>query len=501
MRLLIIGLDGATWKVMDPLLDQGRLPNTARLLKSGTRAVLRAFEPILSPVLWTSMATAKMPAKHGVTRYFHTANKVRTKRLWDLLERPDRPIGLWSWPVTWPPRPVNGFMIPSLFARADDTYPADLRFIKELETGLDTGRGRQVQLMGKAMRHGLRPATAARIANYVINQKLGRYNAVDRHIQQRLLKLEIHLDLYTWLVQRYRPFFTSFYLNQTDAFGHAYWRYYEPDLFPDVEAKDVDKYGHVVPMAYEKADRAVGRILRLTDEDTLVVVVSDHGFQAELKKSDRFHSRVLGGNLLRALNLDDVLYVNYRRYVILELPERRPDIAQKLRQLRVRELDQPLLRVEEDPDGRITVNLSVRSSNYQDMTTQDLKSLHVVWPGEERPFLEFIEPHYNQRQSGAHHLEGIAIFSGPGVQRGGHVEDGTILDVVPTVLALLGMPVGRDMDGKVLQGAVSPGYLERTPISYIDTYDTDLERGKAVAEEEPLSQEVRDRLRALGYID
>lgn len=501
MRLLIIGLDGATWKVMDPLLDQGRLPNIARLLKGGTRAVLRAFKPMLSPVLWTSIATAKMPEKHGVTLYFHTANNVRTKRLWDILQRPDQSVGLWSWPVTWPPNPVNGFVIPSLFARGDDTYPPDLRFIKELEARPYKGWGRPVQLMGKAMKHGLRPATSARIVKYVINQRAGRYNAPDRHIQQRLLKLEIHLDLFTWLVKGYRPFFASFYLNQIDALSHAYWRYYEPDLFADVKAQDLEKYGDVVPMAYEKADQAVGRILELTDDDTLVVVVSDHGFQSELEKGDRFYNRVLGGNLLRALNIDDVLYVNYRKYVILELPEGRPDIAEKLKQLRVKELDRPLLRVHEDAGGRITLNLFIGQRIYENMTMEDLKNLHVVWPGEEKPFLEFVEAHYNKRQSGAHHLEGIAIFGGPGIQPGEHVEGGTILDVVPTVLALLGMPVGRDMDGKVLKGAIAPEHLEKAPITYIDTYDTDLEPGELVAEEEPLSEELRGRLRALGYID
>jgi len=108
VRLLIIGLDGATWAVLDPLLQENRLPNLAHLIERGTRCVSTAIEPALSPILWTSLASGKLPEKHGVTHFFDTAKHVRAKRIWDILERSDRPIGVFAWPVTWPPRPANG---------------------------------------------------------------------------------------------------------------------------------------------------------------------------------------------------------------------------------------------------------------------------------------------------------------------------------------------------------------------------------------------------------
>ncbi len=87
MRLLIIALDGASWTVIDPLLKEGHLPNLSHLIGRGTRCVSTAIEPVLSPIVWTSLASGKRPEKHGVTHFFHTAKNVRCRRLWDILGR------------------------------------------------------------------------------------------------------------------------------------------------------------------------------------------------------------------------------------------------------------------------------------------------------------------------------------------------------------------------------------------------------------------------------
>ncbi len=497
IKLLVAGLDGLTWAVADPLIKAGRMPNLARLIEGGTRGTIRSLEPLLSPILWTDIATGKLPEKHGVTRFLNTSTSVRTKRLWDIVERPDRPVGVWAWPVTWPPRPINGFMVPSLFARDNDTYPADLRFVKELEEGMNKGWRDRVRLITEAMRRGLRLRTVARIVGYVLGRKLRHYNYLDDFVALRTLKLDIHLDTCTHLAKKYKPYFIGFCLNQPDAFGHLFWQYYEPESFPDVNPEDVRKYGDIVPYAYEIADRALGRLLELTDDDTLVVVISDHGFQAELGEGEpQVMARVLGDKLLEALKLSDqAAYVNYRWWLLLTVQRNRSDVLNVLRQFRVEEMEQPLFDVGEDNLGSITVRIA-HQETYVDA---DLDSLHVVWPGGRLPFLELVSPSYNIRQSGAHHPEGVIVFHGPGVRVGGQI-NGTVVDMVPTVLALLGMPVGLDMDGRVLEGAITPAFLEKTPVTYINTYDADLELDES-EEDEAASLELMARLRALGYVE
>jgi arylsulfatase A-like enzyme len=121
--------------------------------------------------------------------------------------------------------------------------------------------------------------------------------------------------------------------------------------------------------------------------------------------------------------------------------------------------------------------------------------------GKTRPFLDLVRPDYDRRASGVHHPDGIAIFCGPGVRPGGRVAQASVLDVTPTVLALLGMPVGRDMDGRVLTEAITPEFLAATPLTYTDTYDTDLEFDDEFEDDERVPEELMSRLRALGYIE
>jgi len=495
--VMIVGLDGFTWAVADPLIEQGRMPNLKCLIEGGARGSLHSIEPLLSPILWTDIASGKLPAKHGVTRFASTASSLRTKRLWDILEQPDRLIGLWGWPVTWPPRPVNGFLVTSLFDRGNEAHPPELRFVKDLEDSLGQGWRARAPLLVQAFRHGLTVKTAVEAGRYLLWRKLRRHNRLDDYVAVRRLKLNIHLDIFCALVTRFEPYFTAFYMNQADAFGHQFWHYYEPELFADVLPEEIQRYGDVVPSAYVMGDRALGRLLELTNEETLVVALSDHGFQASGGATSRkLRLRPRGDQLLDALRLRGrATYVNYRWSVLLSVADERAAVANELRQFRVERYGQPLFGVGEDELGSLIVYVE----NADRLADVDLHSLDVVWPGGRLPFLQLAAAEYQPPKSGEHHPEGVIVLHGPGVRPGVRIE-GTIVDVAPTILALLGMPVGRDMDGKVLEDAISPAWLARKPVSFIDTYDIDL-AGDREEEGDSLPEELVGRLRALGYVD
>jgi hypothetical protein len=101
-----------------------------------------------------------------------------------------------------------------------------------------------------------------------------------------------------------------------------------------------------------------------------------------------------------------------------------------------------------------------------------------------------------------HSLDGVLAAMGPGIRKGAEPRDASVFDITPTILALFGEPVARDMDGFVIEEAVSEEHLERYPVTYIDTYETG-EARKLPDEplESPVDDEIKEQLRSLGYID
>ncbi len=101
-----------------------------------------------------------------------------------------------------------------------------------------------------------------------------------------------------------------------------------------------------------------------------------------------------------------------------------------------------------------------------------------------------------------HREDGILFINGPGIKRGERIEGASVLDVTPTVLALAGLPVARDMDGRPLTEAMSRAFLERHPVVYIDSYEVGgAPDGDLTPVESPIDDEIKEMLRSLGYID
>jgi hypothetical protein len=100
-----------------------------------------------------------------------------------------------------------------------------------------------------------------------------------------------------------------------------------------------------------------------------------------------------------------------------------------------------------------------------------------------------------------HGVDGAYIFRGPGIRAGHRGEDASVVDVTPTMLAYLGLPVARDMDGVVRSDLFEDGFLEANPVSYVDTYETGEPRGDEAPMESPMDEGLKEKLRALGYID
>jgi tetratricopeptide (TPR) repeat protein len=296
VKVVLVGLDGADWQVMAPLMEQGKLPHLARLKKEGAWAELRSMDPMLSPLLWTSAITGKPPEEHGVIDFMmrdqETGKRVpvgtaarRVRALWGILTQSGLSCDVVAWWATWPAEAIRGTMISdrvaySLFS-ADGSPPpagavsppeyaaraaalkvdADALSARDLAPFVETKDAQLADLRGRA-----RSDAALRSRDPVLH--LTRILAATRTYHA------IALDL----LSRGQADFFAVYYQGIDEVSHRFAHFAAPRMAMVSEA-DHRKYRGVVQAFYEYQDRLLGEILERVDPGSLVIVLSDHGFK------------------------------------------------------------------------------------------------------------------------------------------------------------------------------------------------------------------------------
>lgn len=125
-RVVLIGVDGATWRLIDPLLAAGRLPSLAAIAGRGGTAEIETVEPVNSPTVWTSIATGRSPDAHGVTDFLKKSISVQVPTIFERLAAQGKRVGTYDYLVTWPPRRLpGGFVIPGWLRRDESVTPTD----------------------------------------------------------------------------------------------------------------------------------------------------------------------------------------------------------------------------------------------------------------------------------------------------------------------------------------------------------------------------------------
>jgi predicted AlkP superfamily phosphohydrolase/phosphomutase len=401
-KVVLIGIDGLDWNVADPLLKEGKLPNIARIIEGGARADFQSLEyGSKSPIIWTTIATGKGPQKHGIADFLENSDKAPlynsngwlARAVWDILGEAGYSVGVINWMVSWPAQPVNGYNVTDriVFTERDGfdpiertTYPEEL--LEELEplqsAALDTPDETIAPLLnGDVWRTGEVPAcrdaaTTVRII-YSNDQTVA-------NVAEYLLET------------RDQPDFFAVYLNGADVASHYFWGPMDPSTVDLVMPDElIEMCKDVIPRYYQRMDGIVGEILGRIDDDSTVILCSDHGFQGPVR------------------------------------------------------------------------------------TKQGLRL--GIW---------------------MHRPVGVFAASGPGIARGERPIDASVFDVTPTLLAMFGVPVGRDMDGFVLTDILDPDVLARRPVEYIDTHERPkAEGGEDQPIESPVDDEIKERLKSLGYIE
>jgi arylsulfatase A-like enzyme len=499
-KVLLIGLDSATWRVIDPLLAAGQLPNLAQLMEDGAYGTMISDTYSASPVVWTTIATGKTPAKHGVEDFFSSQSQLRARRIWEILAEQGETVGIYQYLVTWPPKSLDGFVVPGWLALDEKTHPPELSFIKSFKSSEKDGTSSLADYLSNgrcAVRYGLRPRTAGLAAAYL----LGRNSpAKERKFRAQRTDIALSTDYFCNLLDRYRPSFAATIYYQSDSAGHYYWHYFEPERYRDVPVEDVERYGQVLPQIYIDLDAAVGRLVKAAGDDYTVLVMSDHGMGPISHPSGYLYRPKL------AALLEDMGYATDREHALigidfyLFLGDQDPqaaavaDLLVLVNGIVVEETSEQVFQACLIDEQYLLVQVKTARPELRDCT--------VCTPGGRiYAYTDLVST--NEKTTGTHEIEGIFIAAGPGIKQSQKLGQVRLVDVAPTILALTGRPVAEDMDGQVLVDALDDRFLAESPIRFIESYE---DSGNGQADETvDLSVEEREylegHLRALGYME
>jgi hypothetical protein len=422
IKFIVVGLDCADLDIIEPLAAAGKLPTMARLMREGVTASLGTLIPTLTPSLWTSISTGTGPETHGIRNFYvtslpavstpirlfpggfglnfriipllnessvipplikmNTSNMKARPDIWDIFTRFGRKVGIIDYMITWPADRVEGFILSDLLLRYVSEFGVEgigasegLLFpeemggeVKEILAGIDPEDISMSYLQGRIL-----PPDCG----------LGDDNAYVKLLERKLWRDECLWKLSRELYGKHRPDFFMNYTSAIDGTNHLFKDF----IYRESGAGEEQRcFGDILAKWYGYEDARIGELMALADENTCVIIISDHGWDEE-------------------------------------------------------------------------------------------KGHHEHGP------------------------RGTLIMWGRGVKKGVRLDEAVLLDFAPTVLALSGYPVARDMEGKVLEKAVSEELLASFPVRYIDSYG-----GEAVSEEAPvemdpvLDKQMREELEALGYI-
>src|ERR1700757_2394980 len=264
-KIVIIGLDAATWDLMGPWIEEGRLPNLANLVGSGVRGELESAIPPLTPPAWTSFMTGKNPGKHGIfyflepqpgsyaMRYANGGSR-RSRTFFGLLSDAGCTVGSVNVPFTYPPEQLNGFQISGFDAPSEKSpfiHPPALR--EEVE-----------RIVGKV--------------RFDITH-LG-FMSTDKRRMQVLADMgkvdEQWTNLALYLLEKHPADLMMFTFMSIDTVQHHFWQYLDPEHFM-YDAGGGVQFKDAVLQVYQRLDAAMGKFLERLPEETMVIVVSDHG--------------------------------------------------------------------------------------------------------------------------------------------------------------------------------------------------------------------------------
>jgi predicted AlkP superfamily phosphohydrolase/phosphomutase len=487
--MIVVGVDGADWAVIEELWRQNRLPVLRGLARDGTRAVLKTSWSS-SPVIWSTVATGVLPSVHGIDGFVDATEQGdvpvssasrRVPALWNMLTSLRRRTMVVGWWATWPAESIDGVIVSDRILESIDGTFSPPSFAAEVERGL---------------------AESAAPAPPFLDIDAGE----DRDRAMAWFAERLAWDDFDLLLA---------YFRVTDLASHYYWRWFASDEpAPGVSAEHAPEMRERLFRAYEAVDVAIGEIVATAREPVNVIVLSDHGFRSARRELVR-----VSFDLDRALERLGYLArqsgggVDVARSRLYTFASGRTQANKMVRfgnAVATAQTDRDELRAALGSDlARITwssgapaltlaeppLRQARRGADLLVQVQADEAALPLLLDGQ--PFEGVVADVH--RISGGHGAgtDGVLIAAGPDIAAGAVLDGIHVRDMAPTFLYGLGAPVARDFAGRPWRELFTEEYRERHPVREIESWGTREHSVAPSAADEKLLEE----LRALGYLD
>lgn len=547
-KIMVIGLDGGTFDLIEPWTKAGHLPTFARLMREGAWGNLRSTMPPITAPAWSTFMTGKNPGKHGLIDFVFrqpdsydvspvNGSLRQGRSLWSLLSDGGKKVIVTNVPLTYPPEPVNGLMITGLLSpseKSEFTYPPEL-------------------------------ADELRANGYRIHAPQSYAKGdIDRFLTSIYETTDIQLETVKHLMQEHPWDFLMYVFRGTDRLQHGLWHFMDPD-HPLHGAPGTEKYQNAILEHYQYIDQQLADLLDRVDERTMLILMSDHG-------AGPFHKYIYMNNWLRrwgflkmkrgpltrlkealfALGITPITAYNFllklglgslkgkvtkgrgqeklarlflsfkdvdwsqtkvyslgnagQLWINLRGREPRGIVAPGSEYEQVRQDLIDRLMTMEDPETgeRLVDTVYTREDLFQGPYVEQMPDIVFVPKGFR--YLSFGEYEFASHRlvdvsygiTGWHRRNGMVLLHGSPVQANVRLQNASIEDVAPTLLYLMGQPVPADMDGRVLTDALHLDWIDTTRLAAAQETSQAESRH---ADFSPADEEaVRQRLQDLGYL-
>ena len=542
-KILLIGLDGGTYRIIDPLIKEGLLPNLKLMMETGSYGILESTIPPVTAPAWASFMTGKNPGKYGVIQFYDVNgfneitkepnlslynaeivnyNAIRSATIFDVFKKSEKKIISINIPMTYPPPETNGHVISCWLTPPNAesfTFP---KHLKDEISGyrIDQYFGEKMFALPSSKTFSMSSET---IFNDLIDILLLRKNTALKMMKSK--PWDIFMICFT----------------ETDRVQHYFWRVVDKEYHE--YTPEINKEKELFRTFFSTLDTAIGELVNASGKNTSKMIISDHGFTSPAKY--RFHINkwlqdlglfsVVNNNQDKKnenqrMNLIKHLFAFFFRKKIenneTESSKNGDWTSSKAWGLNLNRNWGGIYIMSDHRDNKLLEKtrkslLDVEDVLYKRKIVENAYTREELYSGpytdifpdlvfklyddyeagiegqidiSEKSIISHVRPYPNGR--GNHDREGIYILTDGVFKQMGLSGQYSIQDIFPTILYLLNLPIPEDVDGRVAMDLIDEKYKSLYPVKWEQPLS--VMRDKTDAEQD--KEAIKDRLRNLGYL-